>query len=172
VSKPLTILDRAKIFFFFTAVGSATNVVGPIICASLMRQNIWYPIWLALALQGATISAAFALPETLNGSENSTCDRSAAASIVSEGDSFASVSPPPAKTASYIYTEVVASVKALAIIFGDWRMAVLAGLYPVRMMYVALLDLLLGTFPTVTIGHWQTRHISYLFRHSVLLCAC
>jgi hypothetical protein len=125
-----------------------------------MRQNIWYPIWLGLALQVATISAAFALPETLNGPESSRGDRSAAAAIISEGDSVSSVSPPPTKTASHMYAELIASVKALVIIFGDWRMAVLAGLYPVRMMYLALLDLLPRYISYRY--HWSLANATYL----------
>jgi hypothetical protein len=105
-----------------------------------MRKNIWYPIWLGLALQAVSILAAFALPETLNGSESNKGDQMAAPGTRSEGDSLTSVSPPPSKTANHIYAEVVASFKALANIFGDWRMAVLAGLYPVRMMYMAVSD--------------------------------
>jgi hypothetical protein len=107
-----------------------------------MRQNIWYPIWLGLALQACSILGAFALPETLNASESSKDDQMPASVVVCEADSATSVSPPPMKTANRIYAELVASVKALAIIFGGWRMAVLVGLYPAYTMHMALLDLL------------------------------
>jgi hypothetical protein len=138
----LTTLDRANSFFFANAFGSGTNVVGPIISASLMQKNIWYPIWLGLALQAVSVVAAFALPETLIAIGSSKGGRVAAPATDSQHPSSTDVLPPLTKTSNKINAELIASVKALAIIFGDWRMAVLAGLYPVRMMYTAVENLL------------------------------
>jgi hypothetical protein len=74
--------------------------------------------------------------------------------VVSDTDSVTSVAPSLPKTANHGYAGLFASVKVLATIFGDWRMAVLAGLYPVRMMYAAVSDLL-------------PRYISYRYHWSM-----
>ena len=129
------ILHRANIFFVANGVGNATSVVGPIICASLMRNNIWSPIWLALFLQMVSILSAFGLPETLPVSGSIDSYSLPSFPTHCQHDSSTSVSLPPAKTSNIIYAEMATSFKALAIIFGDWRMVVLACLYPVRMMY-------------------------------------
>ena len=89
-----------------------------------------------------SIMAALALPETLTLSATSEGDILAAHPIAGQHDLFTNTSPPPAKTSRSIHAELLTSIRALAVIFGDWRMLVLAGLYPVRMMYMALLDLL------------------------------
>ena len=107
-----------------------------------MQSSIWYPIWLGLALQTFCVLAAFALPETLVEAESNYAGQTACVAPGSEHGLPPNVSPPPTKTTNSISAELVGSVKALAIIFGDWRMALLAGLYPVQMMCGALLDLL------------------------------
>jgi hypothetical protein len=57
-------------------------VFGPVICASLMRKNIWYPIGLGLALHAVSNPAAFVLPETLNVCESREDERVAAYVVV------------------------------------------------------------------------------------------
>jgi hypothetical protein len=156
----LIALDRANIFFAATAIGSATGVVGPIICASLMRKSIWYPIWLGLALQIFSVVGAFALPETLARSETSQTDQNLPRATPSQHDPSPNVSPPFTKTTNKIYAELVASVNALTIVFGDWKMGVMAGLYPVRMMYTALMDLLPRYISYRY--HWSFANATYL----------
>jgi len=143
----------ANAFFAANAVGTAASVVGPIMCASLMRKNIWYPIWLGLALQTVSVLAALALPETLTGPDSAQRDRSKAPDTACLHDSSTDVARAPPEIKNSVYLEMATSVKALSIIFGDWRMAALAGLYPVRMMYHALQDLL-------------PRYISYRYKWS------
>jgi hypothetical protein len=133
-------LDRANIFFVATAICNATGVIGPIICASLMQKSIWYPIWLGLALQLFSVVGAFALPETL--ARSSHADQVLLPVTPSQHDPSPNVSTPSPKTRNKIYAELAASVNNLVIIFGDWKMGVMAGLYPVRMMCMALFDLL------------------------------
>jgi hypothetical protein len=107
-----------------------------------MRKSIWYPIWLGLALQTFSAVGAFALPETLARSETSQTNQVQPPVTPSQHDPSPIVSPPFAKTMNKTYAELVASFNDLVIIFGDWKMAVMAGLYPVRMVCMALLDLL------------------------------
>src|ERR1700722_5233008 len=121
----LIALDTPNIFFAATAIGSATGVVGPIICASLMRKSIWYPIWLGLALQIFSAIGAFALPETLARSETSQTSQVQPPVTPSQHDPSPIVSPPFAKTTSKISAELVASFNDLVIIFGDWKMGVM-----------------------------------------------
>lgn len=152
--RPLITFGRANVFFIFSAVGGACSVVGPAISASLMRRHIWDPIWLGLALQVAAILATFWLPETLNLPDDNDGVSRAVRDVVSEPNSDISVSPPTAKATNDLYDELVTSAKAVAIVFRDWRMAVLAGLYPVHMMQMALLNLL-------------PRYISYRYHWSL-----
>jgi hypothetical protein len=117
-------------------------LVGPIVCASLMRKSIWYPIWPGLALQIFSAVGAFALPETLARSETSQTDQEQPPVTPSQHDPSPIASLPFTKTTNKIYAELVASVNDLVIIFADWKMGMMVGLYPVRMMCMALLDLL------------------------------
>jgi hypothetical protein len=153
----LIALDRVNIFSVATAIASATGVAGPIISASLMRKSIWYPIWLGLALLIFSVVGAFALPETL---ETSQTDQNLSPATPSQHNPSPNVSPPFTKTTNKIYAELVASVNALTVIFGDWKMVVMAGLYPIRMMYTALMDLLPRYISYRY--HWSFANATYL----------
>jgi hypothetical protein len=107
-----------------------------------MRKSIWYPIRLGLALQSFSVVGAFALPETLARSETSQTNQVQPSVTPSQHDPSPIVSPSFTKTTNKTYAELVASVNDLVIIFSDWKVGVMAGLYPVRMMCMALLDLL------------------------------
>jgi len=148
----------ANIFFYVNAFGFTTRMVGPIICASLMKRDIWAPVWLAVALQAIGFLVSLALPETLGTAPEdtghnatSTAERSNDHTAQEEAEDEQT---PSLQTDNSIFAEILSSLRHLAFIFADWRMAVLAGLYPVRMMMSALLDML-------------PRYISYRYQWSL-----
>jgi hypothetical protein len=125
-----------------------------------MRKSIWYPIWLGLALQIFSVVGAFALPETLARSETSQIGQNPPPATPSQHDPSPNVPPPFTKTTNKIHAELVASVNALTIIFGDWKIGVMAGLYPIRMMCMALSDLLPRYISYRY--HWSFANATYL----------
>ena len=123
----------ANMFFYVNAMSYLDQTIGPIIYASLMRFSAWYPIWLALALQTATFLISLGMPETLA--------KPASTPEAADASEQVTLTEGTSKPQS-VFSETLASFLDVAYVFSDWRLVVLAALYPIRLMKVALDSLL------------------------------
>ncbi len=151
---------RTNLFFYVNAFGHSTRIVGPVICASLMKMSIWAPIWLGVALQAFSVLGSLAMPETLDTAVKDGGDSATSSADhnneTAQNDSSLKNSPDMS-----IVDEVLTSLSRLVQIFSDWRMLFLAAVYPVRMMSSALTDLLPRYISYRY--HWSLANATYLY---------
>ncbi|KAI0878294.1 major facilitator superfamily domain-containing protein [Hypoxylon argillaceum] len=118
--------DRASVFFKVMAVNCTTQVIGPLLSASLMVWNPWTPMILGLVVEFASVVTVFFLPETLQHSRRGLLAIDSTPNI----STHSQCQPPFLRRLSHAFQ------RSLSLLVSDMRVLSIVGLFILRVLFL------------------------------------